>query len=677
MLDERQATDLAKFPHVVSVFESRSRKLHTTQSWKFLGVEKHEEIPTSNSIWNVTRFGEDIIIANFDTGVWPESKSFSDEGYGPIPSRWMGTCQSDADPKFRCNRKLIGARFFNIGYGELADTFNSSRDNVGHGTHTLSIAGGNFVPGANVLGLGNGTVKGGSPRARVASYKVCWPDEANECMDPNTLAAFEAAIDDGVDVISISVGGEPKEFFSDALSVGAFHAVERGIVVVSSAGNVGPTPGTVSNVSPWILTVGASTTDRGFTNFVILGNKKKFKGTSFSSKVLPVNKFYPLINAVDAKAKNVSVSDAEVCDEGSLDPKKLAGKIVVCLRGGLSRVSKGYVAAKAGAVGMIVENDEDSGNAIITDSHVLPASHVTYDDSISIFQYINSTKRPKAYISSVMTELEITPSAVVADFSSRGPNTIEESILKPDITAPGVNILAAYPDGIPLTEAPLDDRQSPFKVDSGTSMACPHVAGIVGLLKTLNPKWSPAAIKSAIMTTDNNFNPIVDHRGLEANPLAYGAGHVNPNSAMDPGLVYDITIDDYLNFLCARGYNTKQIKRISKKNFICDKSFKVTDLNYPSISVTNLKMGPVAINRKLKNVGSPGRYVARVKTPLEVSIIVEPRILEFTAMDEEKSFKVLLKRSGKGKQEGYVFGELVWTDFNHHVRSSIVVNLGE
>ena len=143
---------------------------------------------------------------------------------------------------------------------------------------------------------------------------------------------------------------------------------------------------------------------------------------------------------------------------------------------------------------------------------------------------------------------------------------------------------------------------------------------------------------------------------------------------MDPGLVYDITIDDYLNFLCARGYNTTQIKRISKKNFVCDKSFKVTDLNYPSISVTNLKMGPVAINRKLKNVGSPGTYVARVKTPLEVSIIVEPRILDFTAMDEEKSFKVLLNRSGKGKQEGYVFGELVWTDVNRHVRTPIVVN---
>ncbi|XP_038903594.1 subtilisin-like protease SBT5.4 [Benincasa hispida] len=678
MLDEKQAADLAKFPNVVSVFESQARKLHTTRSWKFLGIEKHEEIP-SNYIWNVARFGDDIIIANFDTGVWPESKSFSDEGYGPIPSRWKGTCQSD--PKFHCNRKLIGARFFNLGYGELSVTFNSSKDNVGHGTHTLSIAGGNFVSGANVLGMGNGTIKGGSPRARVASYKVCWPAEASECLDPNTLAAFEAAIDDGVDVISISVGAEPKEFFSDALSVGAFHAVERGIVVVCSAGNVGPTPGTVSNVSPWILTVGASTIDRDFTNFVVLGNKKKFKGTSFSSKALPFNKLYPLINAVDAKANNVSNSDAEVCEEGSLDPEKLTGKIVVCLRGGLPRVSKGYVAAKAGAAGMILVNDEESGNAILTDLHILPASHITYNDSISIFQYINSTKTPMAYISSVMTELEIKPSPVMADFSSRGPNTIEESILKPDITAPGVNIMAAYPNGVPLTKLPLDDRQAPFNVDSGTSMACPHVAGIVGLLKTLNPKWSPAAIKSAIMTTaktrDNSLHPILDSTGLKATPLAYGAGHVNPNSAMDPGLVYDITIDDYLNFLCARGYNATQIKRISKKIFVCDRSFKVTDLNYPSISVTGLKTGHVTINRKVKNVGSPGTYVARVKAPLEVSIMVEPSTLHFTAIDEEKSFKVLLHSTGKGNQNGYVFGKLAWSDGKHHVRSQIVVNLGE
>lgn len=127
------------------------------------------------------------------------------------------------------------------------------------------------------MGKGNGTAKGGSPRARVASYKVCWPSEGGECLDPNTLAAFEAAISDGVDVISVSIGGAVREFFSDALSVGAFHAVQRGILVVCSAGNFGPTPGTVANVSPWILTVGASTIDRDFTNFVVLGNKMKLK----------------------------------------------------------------------------------------------------------------------------------------------------------------------------------------------------------------------------------------------------------------------------------------------------------------------------------------------------------------------------------------------------------------
>lgn len=182
---------------------------------------------------------------------------------------------------------------------------------------------------------------------------------------------------------------------------------------------------------------------------------------------------------------------------------------------------------------------------------------------------------------------------------------------------------------------------------------------------------------SAAKTTDNSLHPIMDSTGLKATPLAYGAGHVNPNSAMDPGLVYDITIDDYLNFLCARGYNATQIKKISKKTFVCDGSFKVTDLNYPSISVIDLKMGPVTINRKVKNVGSPGMYVARVKAPLEVSIIVEPSRLHFTAMDEEKSFKVVLNSSGKGNEQGYVFGELVWSDGKHYVRSPIVVNLGE
>lgn len=180
-------------------------------------------------------------------------------------------------------RKLIGAKYFNKGYaavldGKLNATLETARDNQGHGTHTLSTAGGSFVPGANVLGFGNGTAKGGSPKARVAAYKVCWPPiDGNECFDADILAAFDAAISDGVDVLSVSLGGETTEFFEDGTSIGSFHAMRKGISVVASAGNDGPDPETVTNVSPWVFTIGASTLDRDFISYVELGNDKRLK----------------------------------------------------------------------------------------------------------------------------------------------------------------------------------------------------------------------------------------------------------------------------------------------------------------------------------------------------------------------------------------------------------------
>jgi hypothetical protein len=182
-------------------------------------------------------------------------------------------------------RKLIGVRYFNKGFAALAGVplnnsyiYNTVRDNDGHGTHTLSTAGGNFVAGASILGNANGTAKSGSPKARVAAYKVCWSLGTDRtCADADILAAFEAAISDGVDVLSVSLGASPKALFKDVVSLGAFHAVKNGIVVVCSAGNDGPAPGTVTNVAPWIFTVGASTLDREFSNYVALGNRKKLK----------------------------------------------------------------------------------------------------------------------------------------------------------------------------------------------------------------------------------------------------------------------------------------------------------------------------------------------------------------------------------------------------------------
>ena len=190
-------------------------------------------------------------------------------------------------------RKLIGARYFNKAYevmvGPLNATFRSPRDYDGHGTHTLSTAAGGAVPGANIFGYGNGTAKGGSPRARVAAYKVCWPPvNGNECFDADIVAAFDAAIEDGVDVISVSLGGDPVDYFRDGLAIGSFHAVRKGITVACSAGNSGPQLATVSNLSPWMLTVGASTMNRQFPSSLIFDNNKRIQVAFHHPRLLPL-----------------------------------------------------------------------------------------------------------------------------------------------------------------------------------------------------------------------------------------------------------------------------------------------------------------------------------------------------------------------------------------------------
>ncbi|KAH9798332.1 subtilisin-like protease SBT5.4 [Citrus sinensis] len=481
--------------------------------------------------------------------------------------------------------------------------------------------------------MGNGTAKGGSPKARVAAYKVCWPQVSDgQCFDADILKGFDMAIHDGVDVISVSLGGDPADYFNDGTAIGAFHAVKHGIVVVCSAANSGPELGTVTNVSPWIITVGASTLDRDLS----------LHSQIFRSLVsLPT--FYML----------------SLCKNGALDHEKVKGKILVCLRGDTARVDKGRQAAVAGAVGMILCNDKSSGNEITADPHFLPASQITYKDGVKVLDYIKSSDNPMGYITSPSTYLNAKPSPFMASFSSAGPNKITPEILKPDITAPGVNIIAAFTGAIGATELPYDTRRIPYNIMSGTSMSCPHVAGVVGLLKTAHPDWSPSAIRSAIMTT--------------ATPFSYGSGHIRPNRAMDPGLVYDLSEDDYLDFLCSIGYNQTTIKRFFGTQYECSKSANLEDFNYPSISVPMIS-GSVTLSRKLKNVGSPSNYAASVREPLGISVSVEPKILAFKKIGEEKSFKVTLKPKWSGAPDNYRFGELTWTDGKHYVRSPIVVN---
>ncbi|KAF7142715.1 hypothetical protein RHSIM_Rhsim05G0181600 [Rhododendron simsii] len=680
-LDEEEAAAIARHPSVVSVFLNKGKHLHTTHSWEFMLLEQNG-VAQHNSLWSKARYGEDIIIGNLDSGVWPESKSFSDKGFRAIPAKWKGFCENNTSTGVLCNRKLIGARHFNKAYisggGELNSSTNSPRDNDGHGSHTLSTAGGNFVPGANVFGLFNGTAKGGSPKARVAAYKVCWPPnpQGGECYDGDILAAFDAAIHDGVDVLSVSLGGPPIDYFWDATAIGSFHAVMNGVVVVCSAGNDGPWDYTVTNVAPWILTVGASTIDRKFVTLVKLPNGKRFEGTSISKPIPGGRKFYPLISSAHAKAKNALAKEAMLCKEGTLDPKKVKGKILVCLRGDNPRVEKGMLAALAGAVGMILCNDESDGNEIIADPHYLPASHINYTDGLVVYAYINSTKDPKAYITASTAEMHTEPAPFMASFSSKGPNFVTPEILKPDITAPGVSIIAAYTEAHSPTEVDFDKRRTGFTTESGTSMSCPHVSGVIGLLKKLHPDWSPGAIKSAIMTTartrDNTVNPMRNGTSMKATPFSYGAGHVRPNRAADPGLVYDLNANDYLDFLCGIGYNQTTIKLFSKAPYSCPSNFSLLDFNYPSITVPNLS-GSVTVSRTVKNVGSPGVYAASIREPRGVLVSVEPDVLKFDRTGEEKSFKLTLTNKKLGGAGEYVFGQLLWSDGRHHVRSPIVV----
>ncbi|KAJ3677559.1 hypothetical protein LUZ60_003283 [Juncus effusus] len=689
-LEEDEALEISKDPSVISVFPNRGHKLHTTRSWNFLGLEKENGKISPNSIWAKSKFGEDVIIGNLDTGVWPEAESFRDEGMGPVPTHWRGICQNQHDSALRCNRKLIGVRYFNKGYisslsqsdtnANSSAIIDSPRDTDGHGTHTLSTAAGRFVPSANLFGYGNGTAKGGAPNARVAAYKVCWPPvNGSECTDADILAGFDAAIHDGVHVLSVSLGSGPIDYFKDGVAIGSFHAVKNGVTVVCSAGNSGPDVGSVSNTAPWIITVGASTIDREFPAFLsVVKTKINIKGQSLSPMGLPDNKHCPLISSVDAKANNASQDDAKLCLDGTLDSLKAKGKIVVCTRGKNGRVEKGEVVRQAGGFGMVLANDETTGNEIIADAHVLPATHISYSDGLTLLSYINSTRSALGYITMPETRLNTKPAPFMAAFSSQGPNTINQEILKPDITAPGVSILAAYTGATGPTGLSFDDRHVLFNSESGTSMSCPHVAGIAGLLKALHPDWSPSAIRSAIMTSarvqDNMHNAITNSSFLKATPFSYGSGHINPNRAMDPGLVYDLTPTDYLNFLCALGYNSTQITTFSIKPYNCPKDpQKIENLNYPSIAIPNLTK-EIEITRKVKNVGTPSKYTVRIKEPKGVIVNVEPKTLEFSKLGEEKEFKVVLKVKNGNLSGDYVFGGLVWSDGKHYVRSPIVVS---
>ncbi|KAG0460353.1 hypothetical protein HPP92_020650 [Vanilla planifolia] len=570
--------------------------------------------------------GSGVVIGMIDSGVSPAHPSFSDHDIPPPPHRWKSSACQFAN--FTCNKKLVGGRDF---------TGIDATDGEGHGTHTASTAGGGFVPAANVLGQANGTATGVAPRAHLAVYKVCNP---GGCNGEDILAGIDAAIQDGVDVMSLSLGAGTVPYASDPISIGSFRALQKGIVTVCAAGNDGPFHESLSNEEPWVITVGASTIDRRLPAVVSLGDGQEFVGealyqpSNLSSSPLPL---VATLNCEDTSNKNVS------------------GKIVLCDPSN-SFVRPTFNSSRAAAV--VLRNNDLQGTTQLVQYYTTPTSTVNYDDGVKIAEYATDFgSNPNATIRYGGTKLHMKPAPQVGSFSSRGPSQSSPGILKPDIIAPGVNVLAAWSTGI----GP-EGRRPYYNVISGTSMATPHVSGVVALLKKAHPSWSPAAIKSAIMTTaytkDNTGKPITDEKARPAGLFAIGAGHVDPERAIDPGLVYNLTADNYLPFLCGLGYSDDDVMVIAGKEVNCSRvgAISQAELNYPSIVVALKNATVVTVKRTVTNVGeAPAKYKVELESPDGVDVTVQPRDLWFSELNQEKSFSVRFERraavGGRSRRE--------------------------
>uniref|UniRef100_A0A803PPI3 Uncharacterized protein n=1 Tax=Cannabis sativa TaxID=3483 RepID=A0A803PPI3_CANSA len=699
-LTQNQAELLRKQTGVRYVLPEVTYKLHTTRTPNFLGL--YNTTAFTSHINN--KLASDVVIGVLDTGVWPESQSYNDKGLPPIPAAWKGSCHDDDDDlnlffnnNFGCNRKLIGARFFSKGYEASAGPINqtleskSPRDNEGHGTHTSATAAGSAVLGANLKGFASGTARGMAPTARIASYKVCW---ISGCFGSDVIAAVDKAIEDGVHILSMSFGRTPTDYYDDASAIATFAAMQRGIFVSASAGNKGPETKSVSNIAPWIMTVGAGTIDRDFTAYIRLGNGRQFKGlSSFAQpKHLNNNKWFPI---VEAKRVSRSVYGG-YCLAGTLTPHEVAGKIVICYEGRTARTQKSLALKDAGGAAMVyIYKKSNYFDKIVADADFVPTISIGVENINEIKRYLNSVVNPTATMMIKGTEIGfgVKPSPIVPDFSSRGPNPITPEIVKPDVIAPGVNILAAWSGTSGPTELSSDKRVVDFNIISGTSMACPHVSGIAALIKSVHPDWSPAAIKSALMTTSyrtdrKNGRPIQDiTTENDATPFDYGSGHVDPVAAVDPGLVYDLTPEDYVWFLCVSDYTQRQIKVVTNRDINCEDYLRGTNdhlgqFNYPSFAVpfdiinanTNIINGSTSTiithTRSLTNVGTPATYKVKVSKVESVKIVVNPSSLTFTHKKQKLAYTVTFTSTVVRKRTSQ-FGHLEWSDGKHIVGSPI------
>ncbi len=707
-MTEAQAAAMKASANVASVTESEIRKLDTTHTPEFLGISKPGGLWSQLDAQSRLVKGEDVIIGMIDSGVWPEDRSFGDKvdgsgkpvayfeagtsAYGPAPAKYKGICQvGEGFTAAMCNNKVLGARFyvagFDAGGGTLSFEYRSPRSgngDGGHGTHTASTAGGNSNVDAVIDGIGVGVMSGIAPRARLSIYKVCWEATTvaqTGCYTSDTLKAIDDAVADGVDVINYSISGTTTNFI-DPVEIAYLNATAAGVFVAASAGNAGPA-NTVAHMSPWLTTVAASTHDRYTVANVVLGppsgatfSGPSYQATGLSSKTLILSQDagtapFASLPTADQTALMRCYNAADRASLGgsanaALDPTKVSGKIVVCIRGGNVLINKGDAAKSAGAAGMIIQNAPGTNNSVVLQPYVIPTVHLDVSAYPTVFAYAQTAGATASFTGATQVPNVIAP--VMADFSSRGPSLANANILKPDITAPGVDIIAAWVDNT-MTQAQHDQLVlNTFRPASnatsiqGTSMSSPHIAGVATLLKQLHPTWTPAMIKSAMMTTTSGVK--LASGAVDPNRFAYGAGHVNPNPAGDPGLVYDVTPADYGRFLC--GLTLTPPAGIGTCATLG--SISPWNLNLASLTATNV-IGTLTLNRTVKNVtAASSTYTSAASLP-GWTVAVSPT--SFTvAPGATQNYTVTLTRT-TATINTWSFGTLAWTDGTHTVTSPL------
>ncbi|TVU01257.1 hypothetical protein EJB05_53296, partial [Eragrostis curvula] len=647
-----EARRMSTAPGVTGVHNDREFKFLTTRSPGFLGLD------TDFGVWPETDFGDGVIIGFVDTGIWPESPSFNDRGLGPVRPSWRGGCVDAMYFNASLCNKIVGAKAFDADAVAMGSAFVSPRDFLGHGTHVSSTAAGSDVRDAGIGIFARGTARGVAPKARIAMYMV---NDTAPSGAANVAAAIDAAVKDGVDIISLSLGFHQAPFHDDPLAIAAFGAERKGVFVVLAGGNDGPNASSVVNVAPWMTTVGASTIDRMFPAMLRLGDGVVITGQSLYTRKAN-GSMTPLVP--------ISCRQRE-----ELTPDRIMGKIVVCTDGGSAET----LIRDAGGAGMVAVDNRTSSLGGLDAKHMefsFPGMVLSNTDGEKVNSYLASSPYPVAsMVFTCETAIGENRAPMVAWFSSRGPNPIVPEILKPDLVAPGLNIFAAW--------------QSEYETRSGTSMACPHVAGAAALIKKKHGEWTPAMIRSALITTagtlDNTDRGILDsaviagRRGATAaTPFAVGAGHVRPQLAMDPGLVYDAGERDYVDFLCALNYSAKQIRLFAPDFVKCTRTLPggVAGLNYPSFvvafdngtDVRTLTRTVTAVSEKAE------AYNVTVVAPERVKVTVTPATLEFTKPNEKKSYTVEFRSLAGGNATGgpgWGFGSISWDNEAHRVRSPV------